>query len=182
MPLGHDDCFRSGENFIEDFIGFFRPFDYLRKADMSVGVWRTANELVVAFRECGIDPNQRRSQWEGHKGGSDAFVERIHLDVEGKGKRDDMLIVWPMGKAVSFNRAPNAAVRTEFVCDATSWQTTAYIPFSLITRKKPAKGDVWGFNVTGNPAILKNQNYTWAPQYDEDSGGNPVLFGKLTFQ
>ncbi|MFB3892954.1 MAG: hypothetical protein ACE15C_13125 [Phycisphaerae bacterium] len=181
LPLQHDDCFRSGENFIEDFIGFFRPFDYLRKADMSFGLWRTSTELVVAFRECGIDSAQRRGQWEGHKGGSDAFVERIHLDVEGKGRSDDMLIVWPMGKSVSYNRVPNAPVRTEFVCDATSWQTTAYIPFSLITRRKPAKGDVWGFNITGNPAILKNHNYTWAPQYDEDSGGNPVLFGKVTF-
>ncbi|MFB3892955.1 MAG: hypothetical protein ACE15C_13130 [Phycisphaerae bacterium] len=179
FSLQHDDCFREGFEFVEDFTAFFKPTNLLLPAGLSFQVWRTEKELAVRLREDGVSVAQRKARWEKFKyEGSNAYVMQVHLDVDDKGKRDDTYIVWPMGVSVSAGHRPNAQARTEFTCDAVSWEMTVYLPFELLGRA-PAAGDVWRLNVTSNPAVTRNTAYTWAPQYD--AGGNPLLYGRIRF-
>lgn len=184
FSLQHDDCLRGGYNFIEDFIGFFKKGNYLQPAGISFRASYNDKELVLTLREDGVDTQQRRGQWDRYKTeGSCQFVQQVYVDA-GCGRDEDgavgpkRFIVWPMGSSVTAGRAPHAKARTEFSCDATAWETTVYIPFSLIG-KKPAKGEVWGLNILSNPAITKNYQYTWGPQYD---GKSAALFGKVKFE
>ncbi|HUV39863.1 MAG TPA: hypothetical protein VMY39_09635, partial [Planctomycetota bacterium] len=179
LPLCWDHAFRAGEDFAEDFLGFFRPMPLEPESHLSFRVWRTSGALAVEFRETDIDPAQRKAQWERYRGsGSDSFVERIFIDTEGRGRSREMYIVWPTGESVSAGTRPRVKVKTAFVADDSSTTTTVWLPWSLVG-KRPAKGDVWRLNVTGNPAILRNRAFTWAPQYD--AGGNATLFGKVRF-
>lgn len=122
-----------------------------------------------------------KRQWERSRGtGSDSFVERIFVDVEGKGRSGTMYIVWPGGESVSVGDRPHAGAQTQFKSGATGYTTTVRLPWKLLGRR-PARGEVWGFNVTSAPAIVRNRQFTWAPQYDAPSG-NPLLFGKMRFE
>ena len=180
LPMFWDHAFRSGENFIEDFLGFFRKMPLARESTLSLRLRRTPTDLVIAMRERDVDPKQRMAQWERHRGnGNDSFVERVFVDAEGKGRARTMFIVWPKGESVSRDGQPGVAAKTAFSRDETSTETTVWIPFALIG-KRPKKGDVWGFNVSANPEIVRNHCYTWSPQYD--GGGNPHLFGTLRFE
>jgi hypothetical protein len=177
--LQHDDCFRFGENFLEDFCGFFKAYDYTRSAGQFFHAWHNDKELIVTFRERGIDPAQRKAQWEKYKNsGSDCFVTRVFLDPENKGQNSEMFIIWPGGSSVSHGKQPGAQAEIEFSTDTTCWQVTVAIPFKEIG-KTPRKGDVWGLNVSANPEIARNCAYTWASQYD---ALNPRLFGKIRFE
>jgi hypothetical protein len=178
QTLHHDDCFRFGENFLEDFCGFFKARDYLRPAGHFFHVWHNGKELLVTFRERGIDPQQRKEQWEKYKNrGSDSFVTRVFVDPENKGQRAERFIIFPGGESVSHGKQPRIHARTEFSTDANSWQVTVALPFKQLGRT-PRKG-VWGLNVSANPAIARNCTYTWAPQYE---ALNPRLFGKIKFE
>lgn len=180
ISLQHDDSFRGGDNFVEDFLGFFQKFDYLRPCGMAFRVWNTGRELAVSLREQGVDYRARRARWDEHMtGGSSSFVHQIHVDTENQGRQDLTFIVWPTGSSVTFGRTPYAPVRTEFAHDAVSWQVTAYFPFKLLGRK-PKPGETWRLNISANPAVRRNFAYTWAPQYD--AAGNPVLYGRVTFE
>ena len=180
QPMAWDHCFRAGEHFAEDFLGLFRKLPLQPASTLSFRVWRTARELVVAMREQDVDVRPRRRQWDRYRGsGSDSFVERIHVDVEGAGRAHQMLIVWPMGRGVSAGKRPHVKARTEFASDATGYEVTVHLPFALLGRR-PKAGDVWGFNLTANPSIERNRAFTWAPQYDVPRG-NPRLFGRLRF-
>jgi hypothetical protein len=179
LALQHEHGFRAGEGFVEDFLGFFRPADYLRPSDFTFRVWHTPKELCVTFRERGIGAEQRKAQWERYREeGSCSYVMQVHVDAENKGRAGDRYIVWPMGESVSRNNQPHVKAGTEFRCDATSWETTVRLPFSLLGHT-PRKGEVWGFNVYGNPAVARNRCYTWAAQYDSF---NPLRFGKIRFE
>ena len=175
-PLFHDDCFRMGEHFTEDFVSFFRPVDYERRSGISFATWNAGDALAISWREQGIDIEQRKAQWEKYRGsGSDVFVTRALIDA-GDGLKK--IIVWPMGQKVALG-IRFVDVRTEFVCDATSWQTTAYLPFALLGRA-PKPGETWRMNVTSNPYVARNLQYTWVPQYD--GGINPGLLGRIRFE
>ena len=177
--LQHDHCFRAGENFLEDFCGFFRPFDYLRPARQSFQMWHAKSEIVVTFREEDVDIAQRTARWEEHRSsGSTAFNTRIFFDVDNRGLRSNMFIIWPKGESVTLDDRPNVPVRTEYTYGANSWQVTARLPFALLGRP-PRKGQVWGVNVIGNPAVLAVASRTWAPQYDCN---DPLLYGKMRFE
>lgn len=180
VSLQHDDSFKGGDNFMEDFLGFFQKLDYLRPSGLMFRVSRTDDELVVTLREQGVDMAARMARWKLFADeGSCSHVERLCFDVEAKGQRETHFIVWPMGSSVSMGRKPHMPVKTQFASDAVSWQTVARVPFSLLGRT-PAAGETWGFNITSNPAVARNVCYTWACQYD--NGGNAKLFGKLTFE
>lgn len=178
MQLFHDDCFRQGENFVQDFSGFFKRFNYIRPANIVMQVFHTGDELAITLREFGIDMDLRRQTWESDSGGSNSFCMRVFVDPWNKGETCSEYIVWPMGKGANAGRSPQTPIRTEYSYGDRSWQMTAWIPFSLIGRR-PRKGHVWGLNVASNPANMRNYSYTWAPQYD---GTNPGLFGKIKFQ
>ncbi len=176
-----DHAFRAGENCIEDFVSFFRPIPAALESQIRLRVWRTDDAVAVTMREDGVDPAQRRAQWDRYlTEGSSSFVERVYFDVEGKGKSRVMFIVWPKGSSVSRGVEPNMPVKTEYREEPSAYETTAYFPFEVLG-KRPKKGDLWRFNVTANPAIKRNVCFTWAPQYDAN-GGNPCLFGKLRFE
>ena len=176
--LRHDHCLRSGEYFTDDFLGFFRPFDYLRNADQSFQVWRTDRDLVLRIREGGVDMAQRKARWTQYRGtSSDSFVTRVYVDPGGRGRRAEQFIVWPMGEGVSFGRRPSCRASAEFTCTDASWQVEVRFPFSLFGRK-PRKGDTWGLNVTLNPAIAAVAARTWATTFDSD---NTNLYGRLRF-
>jgi hypothetical protein len=181
LPMFWDHAFRAGEHSVEDFQGFFKKTFLARESKLAIRIRRTPTELVVAMRERDIDPKQRLAQWERYRGsGSDCFVERVYVDVDGKGRDSLFFIVWPGGASVSLDTIPGVDARTEFTSDATSTETTVRLPFKLLG-KRPKKGDVWRLNVTGNPAIARNHCFTWSPQYDAN-GGNPYLFGKVRFE
>ncbi|MFB3892990.1 MAG: hypothetical protein ACE15C_13310 [Phycisphaerae bacterium] len=176
-PMFHDDCFRMGEHFLEDFLGFFGPIDYMRKGGLAFAIWNTGDELAITWRETGIDIGQRKAQWAKYRGsGSDSFVMRAAVSTDGREVRP--LIVWPMGEKVACGMEFIDA-RTEFSCDATSWQTTAFIPYAALGAR-PKRGDKWRLNVTANPYVARNLQYTWSPQYD--GGGNLGLFGTIDFE
>ncbi|MGD0091934.1 MAG: hypothetical protein ABSE73_18630 [Planctomycetota bacterium] len=176
--LRHDDCFRAGEDFIEDFIGFFKPLNYKREEKLYLRLSHTRNALVVALREECVDVAARRALWEKWKGsGSDSFIMRVFVDVENKGRQGKMFIVWPEGSSVSMGARTHLPVRTAFDAGEDHWETTVWLPFKLLG-KTPRKGDVWGLNLCASPYINGNRAYTWAPQYDCD---NPKLYGKVRF-
>jgi hypothetical protein len=83
-----------------------------------------------------------------------------------------------MGQGVSHALEPLVKARTQFVHDKTSWNITAYLPFSLIGAA-PKKGQTWGLNVNFGPAITGLKNFQWAPQYESS---NPRMFGKIRFE
>ncbi|KPL03061.1 MAG: hypothetical protein AMK75_01945 [Planctomycetes bacterium SM23_65] len=181
LSMFWDHAFRAGEHFAEDFLGFFRKMSLQPESTLSFRIWRTSKEFVVAMREENIDVKQRKRQWKKYQGsGSDSFVERIYVDVEGRGRERQMFIVWPGGETVSAGKRPNVNARTKFSGDAASYTVTTRLPWSLVGRR-PKKGEVWGVNVTANPSIERNREFTWAPQYDASSG-NPILFGKIRFE
>jgi hypothetical protein len=176
LALFHDDCFRMGEHYADDFLGFFRKFDYVRPQDLSIAFWTGSHALAVACRETGCDPAARAARWKEFRGsGSDMFAFQIYLQPPGGEVRK--IIVFPNG--------PRVAIGTEFVdvpvrLDSTgdSYQFTVHLPWKLLGAKT-TKGQAWRANVTSNPFILRNFAYTWAPQYDSL---NPGLFGRLTFE
>ncbi len=178
LPLHHDDCFRAGYDFMEDFVSFFRPVDFARPARLSVQVSRTRTELVVRLHEGGVGLDARRPRWvEYHGEGSDSFVLRVFVDVNGDGRRGDVYIVWPVGGGIS--RGPQAGLpgRVEARDTGDGWDLIAHLPFAVLGRT-PRPGDTWGFNVTSNPFVTRNTAYTWASQYDSH---DPRLYGRLRF-
>jgi len=178
LQLRHDDCFRAGEDFLEDFLGFFRPINYKREEKLFMRVARTRDALAVSLREEGGDPAARRALWEKYKGsGSDSFVMRVFVDAENQGRKGIMFTVWPEGSSVSMGVHPHLPVRTAFEADAGHWETTVWLPFKLLGRT-PRQGEVWGLNLNTSPFVNGNRAYTWAPQYDCN---NPKLYGKVTF-
>jgi hypothetical protein len=179
LEFVHDDCFRAGENVAEDFLGFLKPLDYRRRSGITARVWRTDEALVVSVREDGISYAAREARWEQFKndGSSISHVTRIFLDVGRTGVCSDAFTVRPKGSVVGRNREPIVDVPTSFEQTDTSWQTTVRIPFALLGRK-PEPGEVWGFNITANPAVDRNCAYTWAAQNDML---NAPRFGRLRF-
>ncbi len=172
-----EHAFRSGENFLEDFLSFFKSVPAGKPSIIRFRVWRTADALAVTMREDGVDPEQRKARWVEHMStGSSSFVERLVVDVMSKDRPRRGFIIWPKGESVSMGDEPNVAVKTEYREAATAYETTAYLPFALIG-KPPKKGDTWRFNIAANPAVTRNACFTWALQYD--AGGNTRLFGRL---
>ena len=178
LQLRHDGCFRAGEDFLEDFLGFFRAIDYRREEKLFMRLARKKDALAVSLREEGTDVAKARALWEKYKGtGSDSFVMRVSLDTENQGKKATTFIVWPEGSSVSMGARTHLPVRTKFQAEAAHWETTAWLPFKLLGRT-PRKGEVWGLNLNASPFVNGNRAYTWAPQYDCN---NPKLYGKITF-
>lgn len=179
MPLYHEDCFRQGENYIQDFSGFFKWVNYLRPAKIGIQVYHTAKELVVTLREQGVDMVERKETWlrDMHRPHNNATCMKIDVDTKARGSDIREFIVWPMGRGVNAGREPMVDARSEFSYDDHSWQMTVHLPYNLIGRR-PRKGEVWGLNVRSNPYNMRNHAYTWAPQYDSFS---PALFGKIKF-
>ena len=173
--LFHDDCFRMGEHFIEDFASFFKPVDYQRPKDLSAGFWRTDDALVISYRERGCDLPARLARWKEYQNsGSDGFVMQARIMPPGGEMRS--LTLWPNGLAVSMG-TQFVDVATKFQTTADGWEATMYVPFALLGAT-PKKGQSWRINVTTNPFIRRNMCYTWSPQYDCI---NPGLFGKVKF-
>ncbi len=178
LPLQHDHCFRAGYNFVYDFIGFFRPIDYLRASDLSFQTWRTGKALVVEVRERGVDPERRKAAWRECRGsGDDSWVTRIYVETGETGERHSF-IIWPEGRSVSMDRKPDVKVRADFSWNDDGWQVRVTVPFALLGRR-PRRRDLWRLNVTANPAVRSESAYTWAPQYDAI---NPLLWGELRFR
>ena len=176
--LHHDHCFRAGEDFLDDFAGFFKPFDYVHPARQAFRIWHTAREIVVTFREEDVDVAQRQATWAKYRSsGDNSYVTRMFFDVEGKGRSSAFFIIWPLGECVSQGDKPSVPVPTEFSCTESSWQVTARFSYARLGRK-PRQGEVWGLNVTANPAVVSVQARIWASQYDSN---DPLLYGKIRF-
>jgi len=178
MPLHRETCFRAGEDFLEDFVSFFRPLDFARKPRLSIQVTHTRTELVVRLHEDGVGLGERRRRWLEYRGeGSDSYVMRIFVDIENRGRQNDMYIVWPVGGGVSCGPKLNLPASMEQQDHGASWDMIVRLPFKTLGRT-PRKGETWGFNVTSNPFVARNACYTWASQYDAN---NPACYGKITF-
>ena len=179
QSLMHDHCFRDGEHFSDDFLGFFRPVDWLKSAGLSFRVSRTTNALVVSIREDHVNLEERLKHWDEFAGsGSDSFVTQIHIDAEGKGKQASRVTVYPRGAAVTIgNGADLTNVRREFKTGTDWWEVTVWLPFQLFG-KTPKAGQTWGLNVTSNPFIRRGTAYTFAPQYDSET---LRLYGRMKF-
>lgn len=181
LPMRHEDAFRFGEDFLEDFISFFRPVDFAKTARLSAQVSRTATELVVRLHEDGVDVETRRKVWEDcHRRdeGSDSFVMRLDIDVDGKGLASAPITVWPAGGGITYGRQVQAPGRVELRASGDGWDLIAHLPFSLLGRT-PATGETWGFNIHSNPYAAANREYVWAAQFE--SHATPAFLGKITF-
>lgn len=183
QALKRNHCFRTGEHFLDDFLGFFRPIEYIPVGDQHMRVWRGKDELIIQMGERGVDMAARLARWKKFEGGGSAqYVTQAFIDLSGKGSGKgqgwETFIIWPMGRGVSQDLKPLVKAKTEFVHDETSWEVTAYLPFSLIGAV-PKKGQTWGLNVNCGPAITSMRNFQWAPQYE---GCAPRLFGKIKFE
>jgi hypothetical protein len=179
QSLGRNHCFRAGEHFLEDFLGFFRPVEYVDGGDRYMQVWRSKDELVIRMGERGVDMDARIARWNEFEGsGSDASVTDAYVDPSGKGKDCESFVIWPMGRGVSHALKPFVRAKTQYVQEKDSWHVTAYLPFSLIGAV-PRKGQTWGLNVNFGPAITGLKNFMWAPQYESCT---PRLFGKIKFE
>ena len=177
-PLRHHHAFRAGEDFLEDFLGFFRPLDYKHEEQLFISVSHTPDALAVTLRENTPQAAARRASWAEQKGtGNDSYIMHVSVDVENQGRESARFIVWPEGSSVSLGSRVHLPVRTDFKADDSHWETTVWLPYKLLGRK-PRKGEVWGLNVTSSPYIRGSRSYTWAPQYDCD---NPKLYGKVKF-
>lgn len=177
-PFHRNHGFRVGEPFTEDFVGFFEPSDYRRETGLSFQLWHTDDALVVQVREEGVDMAARLALWDKCKDDSSSlsFITRVVIAPDTS--KSDMFVIWPQGKGVSQNKVPDVAAKNEFSHTDTSWQATATIPFSLVGRR-PQPGESWLLNVTANPFINGNADYTWTPQYD----GNAIrLLGTVKFE
>ena len=179
QSLMHDHCFRDGEHFSDDFLGFFRTVNWLQSAGLSFRVWRTSNALVVSIREDHVNLEERLKRWdEFARSSSDAYVTQIHIDAEGKGKQTRRVVVYPRGAAVTIgNGADLTNVRREFKTGTDWWEVTVWLPFQLFG-KMPKVGQTWGLNVTANPFIRRGTAYTFAPQYDSET---LRLYGRMKF-
>jgi len=178
LPLHHEDCFRDGEDFLEDFVSFFRPVDFARLVRLSAQISRTRTELVVRLHEDGVGLKSRRLLWQKHHGeGSDSYVMRVFVDVSGRGLQSDMYIVWPVGGGVSRGPQLNLPVTMEQQDHDDSWDMIVRFPFRVLGRT-PRKGETWGINVFSNPFVTRNTCYVWASQYDSN---NSDRYGKITF-
>lgn len=180
QPLQHNHCFLRGESFGDDFVSFFEAVDFERIADLSFATWHTDKELVVSLRESGAAAATRPARWDALKDdmGSLSFVMQVHLDMAGKGRDCQTVVVWPKSGLANIGHKATTQLDCAFRNDGNGWRMTARIPFNQLGVPRPAKGDVWGMNVTSNPSIAKHSEYTWAPQYD---CRNPRLFGKVRF-
>jgi hypothetical protein len=183
QALKRNHCFRTGEHFLDDFLGFFRPIEYIPGGDQHMRVWRGKDELIIEMGERGVDMAARLARWKKFEGGGSAqYVTQAFIDATGKGSGKgqgwETFIIWPMGHGVSQGLKPLVKAETEFVHDETSWHVKAHLPFSLIGAV-PKKGQTWGLNVNCGPAITSLRNFQWAPQYESCT---PRLFGKIKFE
>ncbi len=178
LGFHRNHAFRFGEPFTEDFLGFFEPSNYRRDTGLSFQIWHTDDALVVQVREQGVDMATRLAWWDKCKGDSSSlsFITRVLVSPDGS--KPQVFVIWPQGKGVSQNKVPDVAAKNEFSHTDTGWQATATIPFALIGQR-PQSGESWLLNVTANPSINGNLDYSWSPQYD----GNAVkLFGTVKFE
>jgi hypothetical protein len=133
---------------------------------------------VVQVREEGVDMAARLAWWHKCSGDSSSmsFITRVLVSPEGN--KPEVFVIWPRGKGVSQNKVPDVPAKNEFSHTDTGWQVTATIPFELIGRR-PQPGESWRLNLTANPAINGNLDYSWSPQYD---GIAVKLFGTVKFE
>lgn len=191
VALRHEQCFRWGELYSDDFAEFVEAGDFHRNTDhLSFKVERDGEGLVVTLREEGIEMEQRLKQWEAFKGkGDDRGFLRVFLAADVKAleaKRRGVVTViqiTPKGEGGFMSKGAGATVpidvEAEFTHDAHSWQTEVRIPFELIGTK-PEAGGQWGFNVTSNTAIEFNHQNSWRRLY-ENEAVNPRTLGRIRF-
>jgi len=194
MRLYHDDCFRTGEDHLDDFLGFFTPLDYTYRADLRCSLRRDGDWLTVMLEEHGVDPQERRARWLQFVHASDlTYVMRLHFDVGNRAREVQSYMVMPIGgrayrSGFSIQRdrdiinrpliAVEAGKRIEYRELDDGYSLAFRIPLSELGVARPR--GVWGFNITANPSIQRNRQYTWSAQYDSGAG-NPYLFGKIRF-
>ncbi len=195
LPLFRDHAFRSGEDYTEDFLGFFRPYDYARNLSLSLAVAWEPDALVMTLRETGLDVNSRRARWNAFAETDDlSYVFRVYLDRGAQCREVRTFHVLPddRGLYASGYRLTAAGViepcPRRFVPHTGRTATNAgpdridlvlRLPFAELG-DTPRPGDTWGLNVTAAPEIRPNRQYTWAPQYDSGIG-NPYCFGRIRF-
>ena len=194
MPLDWDNCFRAGEDFLDDFLGFFLPLAYTPPAPLSFRIGADQGRLAIELRERGVNTAARRRRWQEFGHAEDATHNlRLFFDPDRDQRRVVVFHVLPMGGAVFrtgfsvlerryLTSEPRERLTTCPTCyreERDGYRLRITIPFREIGAD-PGRGAAWGFNLTAAPAIERNRQYTWAAQYDSGIG-NPWLFGALTW-
>jgi len=184
-PLSHEQCFRWGESYSNDFSDFFCPGGYHRDDDrLSFKVRRTKGSLLVTLKEEGIDMARRFAHWNDFAGSEDAlWTMVVHVAPDPSPEEVVTYRVAPKGAALTMQRAggfpaPLSTDATSFVYDDTSWELMCRIPFRQLG-VRPSIGDMWGFNVSACPAIARNRRNFWRRTYE--MAMNPAFLGKLEF-
>ncbi|MFC1452857.1 hypothetical protein ACFLSJ_05875 [Verrucomicrobiota bacterium] len=192
--LVHEQCFRWGEYYFDDFAEFFRAGDVHRNTDhLSFRIGHTRTSLVVTLREEGVDVRQRLAQWKAFEGTSDELgCLRVHVaadpsaDFARKPGAGVEFHVLPGGRGMrkrpSLGFLQNAEPeKIEFRHDATSWDLTCHIPFRQIGAR-PAPGDVWAFNIISNTAILRNHQNSWCRWNERGRDLSADRMGRIEFE
>lgn len=194
MRLYHDDCFRTGEDHLDDFLGFFALLDYGYPSDLRCSLSRGDAWLTVTLEERGMDPKERRARWREFAHSSDlTYVMRLHFDVGNRAREVRSYMVMPLGGRAyragfeirggrDILHRPLVLIEAGKRIESREWDDGYSLAFRIplselgVARTR----GVWGFNITANPSIRRNRQYTWSAQYDAGCG-NPCLFGKLRF-
>jgi len=208
----HDQCFRFGEDCIEDLLGFFRPRDWKRSKDTAFRMTHGKEGLTVTLVERGINPSERRKLWKRFRyTRSETFFWRLWIDRENTGSHMDVWSIMTGGWALfkggyTIIDRQNAILKTGQPVEGGKgrmtqgrdwWRIDYLLPWRLLGG--PVKsGDTWRFNVTtvttGGSAILpneptseRNNQYAWCQGYEmtaanDFTGGKPERMGTVTFR
>ncbi|MBN1808393.1 MAG: hypothetical protein JW909_04955 [Planctomycetes bacterium] len=194
IRMVHDNCFGYGGFAWQDFLSFFQPLRCDKDVRLFCGVHREADRLVISAHEDGCDMKERTAHWARFAGGRDpAGFLRVFIDTANDGRRLQCYSIFP-GAAAATRFEMQVRGRQDvlvlpdrvaagwdatFAHDRDSWTLVFKIPFKQLGGA-PAKGDTWGFNVTGNTHIARNHGVALYKAY-EMGPGNPSRMCTLEF-
>ncbi len=194
VRLRHDQCFRHGENAIEDFLGFFVGRDWWPRRELFFRLAWDDKGLWVALKEDGADMSARRELWDKYAGSlSDSYFLRVSVDREGAGRK---FLEWRiMSKArdvrvvsleILGRQHTRSSLQRPFGEGKVRWRETPNgyrldysIPWHAL-RGKPQRGESWRLNITANPYIARNHQTCWCAGYEYRLGKSSRM-GKITF-
>lgn len=173
MRLVHDQNFRQGENVLADFPAFFTGQDWKRAKDLFVRFAWDRQGLWVTLKEEHTDMAARRKRWTDFAGGtSDSFTLRVYAllpdgktvrnwQIHSRGRSAETQDVQILGR----QHIQDAMFRLYHagIARHTEWKDgyrTAYrIPWRDLGGF-PGVGKKIRLNVTANPYIARNTQYT----------------------
>jgi hypothetical protein len=208
----HDQCFRFGEDCIDDLLGFFEKRNWKRERDVSFRMTHGRDGLTATVIERGVNVADRLKIWRYFRGTrSETFFWRLWLDRQCSASHMDVWSImtegWALFKgeytiidrqnAVLKTGQPAEGGKAKFSRGRDWWRIDYLLPWPLLGGRAKA-GDKWRVNVTvvptsGSallphlPVIERNNQLVWCQGYEMTAandfvGGKPERMGTATFR